>query len=300
MSKKIFGIFLIFLLIFAPLISSLSNNENKLVVTKNSISDCIEVYEAYAYVAYNPNGEEGLYGFELFPFGNFTYLGPGGSGNFLAGACFVPPCYIYFSEYGTGIIYALDILTLEFHGLGGGGSGLNGLDYDDESGYLYAVDSYGLYQINITTGEQTYIGGWGSGYMMITIAIYNGICYGLDLITDSIYIIDLDSAELTLVGSTGLNLNYAQDMGFDKDNGILYLAAYTITGQFYQVNITTGECTLLGNFPNGLEVSAFAIIYGNIPPYVPCDFHPEDGGISVLSGGIPSYRSLFLILALGQ
>jgi len=263
-------------------IESSSTDQKRLEIFEKTKSGCIEVYDVYAYFAYYPGGEEGLYGFDLDDPGNFTFISPFG-GNYLISACFVPPCYIYFPLYDTGLMFALNVLTLDIFSVGGGGSGLNAIDYDDESGCLYGADSYGLYQINLTSGEQTLIGGWDFVYLMIAIAIDNGICYGLDIITDAIYTIDLETADLTLLGYTGLSLNYAQDMAFDKDNDTLYLAAYTTTsgGQLYIVNITNGECTLVGNFPGGAEVSALAIIYGNIPPYVPCDPHPEDGECNV-------------------
>jgi hypothetical protein len=274
MVKKLVGILVVIPIIIAPLISSLSTFNYRSEVNNNSISECIEVYDAYGYVSYYPGGEIGLYGFELDGPKNFTFIGSGGISG---GACFVPPCYVYFSEYSTGILWALDVLTLDFSTIGGGGTGLNSLDYDDESGKLYGVGSYGLYEINVETGEHTYIGSWGTSYMIIAIAINNGICYGHDILNDAIYIIDLDTADLTLLGYTGINCNYDQDMAFNKDEDILYLAAYTTKGQLYICNTTNGNCTLVGDFPEGLYMSAFAITYGNVPPYVPCDFYPEDG-----------------------
>ena len=112
---------------------------------------------------------------------------------------------------------------------------------------------------------------------MISIWINNGICYGLDLVTDSIYLIDLDTAELTLLGPTGLNLNYTQDMAFDKDNDTLYSAGYTSYGALYLCNTTNGNCNFVGNFEGEAEVNGLAILYYNYnqPPNAPSISVPD-------------------------
>jgi len=276
---------IVFLLIGVSAVSStgkyienLSSEQEQLEAVENSISPCNEVFEAYAYAAYFPGGQEGLHGFDLNNPGNLTFITSGCS-FFLSGACFVPPYYIYGTEYSTGIVWVFNILTLELYVVGGGGMGLNGLDYDDESGFLYAVVLDGLYKINITTGEQTYIGGWTTYHMWSGIAINNGICYGHDVLNDAIYIINLDTAELTLLGYTSLDCNYAQDMAFDKDNDTLYLATYTTIGQLYICNTTNCDLTLVGDFEGGAQITGFAIPYYdyNQPPGAPTIDGPDSG-----------------------
>jgi hypothetical protein len=244
-------------------------------VIENSIVHCNDVFEAYAYVAYFPGGQEGLHGFDLEDPGTLELISPGMS--FLSGACFVPPSYIYFSEYATGILWIFDIITLKLYIVGGGGMGLNGMDYDDDSGFLYAVVSNDLYKINKQTGEQTYIGGWTTSHIMSSIAINDGICYAHDVLNDAIYIINLDTAELTLLGDTGFDSNYGSDMAFDKDNDTLYLAAYTSSGSLYICDTITGNCSLVGDFEGGAEVTGLAIPYYNQPPNEPTIVGPTRG-----------------------
>ena len=285
MLRKTLVMGVVFLFIGVSVVSSTGHNiecvsseQEQLEVVENSISPFNEVFEAYAYVAYFPGGQEGLHGFDLEDPGTLEFIAPGL--NLLSGACFVPPCYIYFTEYATGILWIFDIITLDLYMIGGGGMGLNGLDYDDESGFFYAVVSNGLYKINKTTGEQTYIGGWTTSHIMSGLAINDGICYAHDVLNDVIYIIDLDTAELTLLGDTGLDSSYVSDMAFDKDNDTLYLTAYTSSsGALYICDTTSGNCSLVGDFEGGAEVTALAIPYYNYnqPPGAPTIDGPISG-----------------------
>ncbi len=47
--------------------------------------------------------------------------------------------------------------------------------------------------------------------------------YGLDIVTDSLFAIDKTTGAAALIGSIGFNANYAQDMTFDLETGVLYL-----------------------------------------------------------------------------
>ena len=134
-------------------------------------------------------------------------------------------------------------------------------DYDDESGFLYAIVSNGLYKINKTTGWQTYISGWTTSHIISCIAINDGICYAHYVLNDAIYIIDLNTAELTLLGDTGLDSNYSSDMAFDKDNDTLYLSAYTSSVVLYICDTATGNCSLVGDFEGGAKVTGLVIPY---------------------------------------
>ena len=147
-----------------------------------------------------------------------------------------------------------------------------GMTYDPVAGILYASagevvgsDLYThLYEVNMTTGATTYLGQLTSDPLaMIALACdRNGTMYGPDIIDDKLYEIDVSGLTVSEVGDLGIDLNYAQDAAFDKDNDILYLAAYTASGALYTCDTTTGATTYIGDFPGGSEVCALAIPYG--------------------------------------
>ncbi len=51
-------------------------------------------------------------------------------------------------------------------------------------------------------------------------------------------------------------------MDFDEDTGTLYWAAYTTSGELRTIDTATGASFLIGAFPGGAEVDAFAIATG--------------------------------------
>jgi parallel beta-helix repeat protein len=159
---------------------------------------------------------------------------------------------------------------------------LNGLAYDPITDKLYGASSYSLYEIDMNFGNQTYIGDFNTGGLMIGISFDNfGNCYGVDIGTDNLYSIDTITGEASLIGSFGINLNYAQDCAYDRGNEILYLSAYNVGdedrgavndsvsgnvkgygGELYICDTETANLTLVGAFENGAEVDGFAIPYG--------------------------------------
>jgi len=214
----------------------------------------------YAYNAYDPSGQlvEGPCTFESDNPGYIELLAPTSSGNFLAGADWVDGEWIG-CQYDTGALYKIDPGTGDMEYIGGGGSGLNGLAYDDTSGTLYGAASYNLYEVDPETGSQTLVGSWGSSYLAIAIAIADGVCYMHDIVTDSIYLVDLDTGSATLLGSTGQASNYAQDMAYDRQNDQMFISGYTSTGTLYEMDMENGHFTSIGAFQGGAEMTGFAI-----------------------------------------
>ena len=226
----------------------------------------------YAYNAYDPSGvlSEGPVSFQSDNPGTITLLKTTTSPNFISGGTWADGIW-YGCQYDNGWLWTIDEVTGDMTKIGGGGTGLNGLAYDPITGKMYGAGSYDLYTINMSNGGQTYVGPFSTGGLMIGIAFDGeGNLYGEDLGTDSLYSINTLTGAATLIGPLGININYAQDMAYDIDNGVLYLSAFTGTSQLYTCNITNGECTLVGNFQGGAEIDGFAIPYIiTFPPETP-------------------------------
>ncbi len=60
-----------------------------------------------------------------------------------------------------------------------------------------------------------------------------------------------------MIGSLGVDINYAQDIAFDRTNNILYGTLYTSSGGMYTINTTTGVATLIASIE--AEVDGLAI-----------------------------------------
>jgi hypothetical protein len=149
-----------------------------------------------------------------------------------------------------------------FSGLTGAPDGtMYGLTTSCSTSYLVTVD--------VTTGATTVIGsltGVGCG-IDLAFNTNDGMIYTVDLLTDNVYKIDPETAQVTLVGSTGISANYAQGMDYEEESGVLYWAAFNYTtnvGELRIIDTTTGASTLIGMFPGGAETDCLAFTTGGI------------------------------------
>ncbi len=223
--------------------------------------------------------------------GTFNDISDLGSDNFLSGGCFVGDTW-WVCEYSDTLnsnVYTADKFTGDLTLVGASGVGLNGLAYDPSTDTLYGCDSTDLHIINQANGDASPIGPFGTGGLMIGIACdMNGKLYGEDLGTDSLYEINTADGSATLIGALGIDLNYAQDIAYDKVNDVLYSTGYKGSGfgggAFGTLDLTDGHYTLIGDFPIGRlgvpsEVDALAIPYTaeNQPPGAPTIDGPSSG-----------------------
>jgi hypothetical protein len=120
-----------------------------------------------------------------------------------------------------------------------------------------------LYTIDTASGEATVVGAITNTQCVIALAANAaGEIYAVDLGTDSLLKIDPATAAGTVVGPLGFDANYAQGMDFDEDSGTLYWAAYGASGELRTIDTATGASFLIGAFPGGAEVDAYAIATG--------------------------------------
>ncbi|MBN1248733.1 MAG: hypothetical protein JXC32_13825, partial [Anaerolineae bacterium] len=133
-------------------------------------------------------------------------------------------------------------------------------------GILYAAStdasSSHLYTVNTVTGAATAVGQITNAPAIIDIAINRDAeMYGVDVVLDSLVQVDPFTGAGSVVGALGFDANYPQGMDFDDASGVLYLAAHSDTagsGGLRVADTATGSSTLVGPFPDGAEVDAFA------------------------------------------
>ena len=144
-----------------------------------------------------------------------------------------------------------------------------GMSWDETTDTMYAVTWGGqskLYTLNLETGAPTEVANITGASCIADIAVDRfGQMYGHDVCLDDLVRIDKLTGATTIIGPTGFNAERHQGMDFDDTTGTLYLAAYTagLVAELRVANVSTGETTLVGAFPEG-EVDAFAIV-GPIP-----------------------------------
>lgn len=221
-------------------------------------------FTAYAWNALDPAS--------TLPEGPVTILIPAGqvasiatdATDFIAGADFVNATW-YGAQYSTGSsnIYTIDKTTGVKTLVGASGVSITGLAYDVTTTTLfasvYANSANSLYAINTGNGVGTLVAPVNTAGLVIGIACNNnGDLYGVTL-DDSLVMINKTSGAVTTIGALGVDINYAQDIAYDRDNNKLYGTLYTNTGILAEINTTTGAATTLATF--GAELTGFAIPY---------------------------------------
>lgn len=206
--------------------------------------------------------------------------------DFMSGGDFVEEAWytISYSD-GNSCLYTIDCLTGEYTLIGSTGVGmLTGFTYDRATQTAYVASSTELYTIDLDTAQVTLVGTIAPGIIIGIAADAAGHLYGLNIFDDCLYRIDKTTGQGTDVGNTGLDLNYAQDIAFDRDNDILYGALYVngVGGGLYQINVDNGSVTKLADY--GVEIDALAIPYTVVKYSVALSSSPSAGG-TVTGGG---------------
>jgi Cys-rich repeat protein len=192
---------------------------------------------------------------------------------------------LYVIDYSLNQLQALDTATGAVQVIGSclarsgeSWSGMSGgLD-----GVMYAASTSAsnstLYTVNLATGAATEVGQITNAPAIIDIAMSpDMVLYGVDIVNDALVRIDPQTAAGTVIGFIGFDANYAQGMDFEEESGVLYLAAYNNGGELRTADLNTGATTLIGAFPGGAEVDAFAFATGGGQPECASDNECDDG-----------------------
>ena len=227
--------------------------------------DKLEQLLACNHLAYL-GADEILYELILNEPGNLTELCGWGGYPVASSGVWMPDQILLVVAYSGGFLFEIDIENCDITEIGGGSGGVNGLTYDPVDNTLYGCKSDDLYKIDPETGEQEYIGAFGTDQTHIEIACdSDGNMYTWDVkfSGDSyLYKVDKETGQATVVGSLGMTLTYAQSGAFCKKDDILYLAAYVsspLQGCYlFECDKETADCTLLGKLAvNGINFLVF-------------------------------------------
>ena len=146
-------------------------------------------------------------------------------------------------------------------------------DYSTNTMYGIKVNNEYLMTINLETGEVQELGyfrddSWYSKVILAMAVDLKGQMYGVGM-DNMFYKIDKTTATCTLIGDTGVDAAYTQDMEFDHNSGILYWCNNG-DNRFYTIDVTTGKATLVGKAGKyGDALTAFAIPYVNVAKGAP-------------------------------
>jgi len=248
---------------------TLTDDANTSNNTLTATVDVIEFSTAFAWNAHHDGGV-GVTGTGpinvVLQSGVMTQIAVDNS-DFIAAADYVG-LEIYGIRYADGVpcpLVKIDPVTGVVTNIGGGAVDLVGFTYDVTTETAYVIDFNGMLgTINLETGEVTNIGGDYTSVIGLACDT-SGNLIAISL-ADHIASIDKTTGTSTIIGNLGVNINYAQDICYDRDNNILYGALYTDQGAIYIINTTTGAATLVSEVID--ELTGFAIPYTLVGPQV--------------------------------
>lgn len=235
------------------------------VLTRSILSASYDT--AYCYITMDqPNNRSGPAKFALTNPGNIILLASQSAMNYLDGGTWGFDKKWFGTVSTNNSLITLDPITGERNLIGNCGMAFSGISFDYTSNTLFGVSWDGfassLYSINTTNGTTTLIGQCGTDVLINLACDAAGNLYSVGIFSDYLYKLNKSTGTATAVGSIGIDANYQQDMEFDLNTGILYMAAYnsnTSSGEFRTVDKVTGATTLIGAFHGGAEITGFCI-----------------------------------------
>ncbi|MHA2390250.1 MAG: OmpL47-type beta-barrel domain-containing protein [Candidatus Hodarchaeales archaeon] len=282
MKRTVLVIGIIFLLIGASVVSSMDN-----IAKDNSIDYSSLELVSRSEQEISSNSTWYMYSIQdssfyaSYPNGTYKFRKWGGD-SFFSGGTWTNDGKYLCCLYENGTLYDVDPETLEPSSIGDGGVSLNGLSYNPVTCKLYGASGKDLYEIDMTTGEQTHIGTFGidENNHMIAIAFdIDGICYGWDVKFSGnaiLYNIDLETGEATEYCDMGQNLLYAQDGAFKYDTAKLFLVAYSSGAFLAYWDWDAEELVIVSSLP--WAATALAITYegDDEPPVTTHSLDPSE------------------------
>lgn len=238
--------------------ADLTNNEKTQNVTVKNYENAYtsNVYQSDDYSSINLTN------------GNLTSVGPNTYDEFPCGEDYNgTSIYRIYTDNSIGTVlpdgsfYNLGMVTGVTEGT------LSGLAYDwnNEKWYIGTIIStqvgsaneyyYKLYSLNLSNFTATLIGDQSSQYLLRGLDMASdGFLYAVDLLTSNLVKINPANANITSVGSTGLTLNYGQDVAFDEVEQKLYSIAFDyrsssdMSSKFGYYNMSTGAFTEIKDY----------------------------------------------------
>lgn len=222
---------------------------------------------AYCYITYDqPNNRSGPAKFALANPGKILLLSDQSGLNYLNGGTWGFDKKWFGAVSTDNTLITIDPITGERFLIGISGMPFSGISFDYTSNTLFGVSWDGLasslYSINKTSGTSTLIGQCGTDILINLACDASGNLYSVGIFNDYLYKLNKLTGAATAIGSVGIDANYQQDMEFDLNTGILYMAAYnntTSSGELRTVDPATGASVLVGSFQGGAEITGLCI-----------------------------------------
>ncbi len=270
--KKIFTIVLMMLFAFSVNAQDLGKAPEIKHVKQNSV-----FIPKADQAAYTGNASTGTYHSIVLSDGTLTQTGT-----------LVTDPFPMAEEFADGVVYRVDA-NMGFYSVNpddgtttslGTITGFSGTpvglayDWGSSTMYLLVLDADNiphLCTLDMNTYTATEIGA-GTGMLIAMDFADDGYLYGPALDDENLYQIDPATGATTLIGSTGLGLNYGQDVSFDYTTGMLYTINCGDQYTYGTYDISTGAFTQIADM-GGNQHATFVV----------CNYPVENGAPAAVS-----------------
>lgn len=243
-----------------------SNNANDTLRQTVVISDLAYTNGTiYGYNAYENSGS-GLEDYVVTvdkTTGAQTAVALGTTANFLSCGDYVGDSAVYGVEYFTNDLYLVNGNGITVNiGTITGVTEITGMTYDGLNDIIYLADWTGtssdLYTLDMGTMAATLVGPMTNNLVIAIAAGNAGEVWAIDINSDSLLDINTSTGVASPIGYLGVDIDYAQDIGYDRENDILYGTLYATDGGLYTIDVATGTATLVGTFTDEISMCAVA------------------------------------------
>jgi hypothetical protein len=220
----------------------------------------------WGYNAYSSGGlSEGPVTWDIDDPGNTVELLTTFSGDFMSGGTWTPDERWICCEYGSGVLWEINPDDGTMTSIGGGGQAMNGLGWDGVNNQMYGEgNTCDLFTVDYETGTTDLVGSGGISDTVIALLFDGegqGYVYDVKFSGNSNwYTVDLATGALTLVGSMGKTMCYAQDGDYCFATEEMILSGYIYSPEYggYQckVDLSSGLITDWFQFQYNCEIDA--------------------------------------------
>ena len=142
---------------------------------------------------------------------------------------------------------------------------MSGMAYDYSTGTMYGVKRLDLFTIDMATGVPTKVAditGIATEFLLTLAIDLDGNMYGIEVninTNSNFYSINKTTGVCTVIGNTGVRVNYAQSMNFDHNDGTLYWChCFNLSNAgFRTIDVATGATTLIADWNK--EITSFHV-----------------------------------------
>jgi len=143
---------------------------------------------------------------------------------------------------------------------------LTGLTHSPTLQKLYGCSLQNFYEVNTDNGETSLIAYLSDSLNLFSMAAdVFGNLYAIDDINDFLYRIDPLDGALMEVGALGLDVAYGFDMAINRNDGSAIFSAYLAedlgTPILFDLDLSTGQATVLGAMQDMAQMTALAMPY---------------------------------------